>query len=115
MAPAPLADTHQSLLVLHLLEHFLAMHRDFSRGVDADSYPAPLTPSTVTTILSLITMLSFSFLLKTNMGRSFSSLISKGFVPQKTKKADMVGHPKVSGHVGLLVNEPPGGTGLLFI
>jgi hypothetical protein len=49
------------------------------------------------------------------MGRSFSSLIYKGFVPQKTKKADMVGHPKVSGHVGLLVNEPPGGTGLLFI
>jgi hypothetical protein len=49
------------------------------------------------------------------MGRSFSSQVSSGFVPQKTKKADMVGHPKMPGHVGLLVNEPPGGTGLLFI
>jgi hypothetical protein len=49
------------------------------------------------------------------MGRSFSSQISNGFVPQKTKKADMAEHPKVSGHVGLLVNEPPGRTGLLFI
>jgi hypothetical protein len=49
------------------------------------------------------------------MGRSFSSQVSNGFMPQKTKKADMVGHSKVSSHVGLLVNEPPGGTGLLFI
>ena len=64
---------------------------------------------------SLITMLSFSFLLKTNMGRSFSSQVSNGVMPQKTKKADMAEHPKVSGHVGLLVNEPPGRTGLLFI
>jgi hypothetical protein len=63
----------------------------------------------------LITMLSFGFLLRTNMGRSLSSPVSNGGVPQKTKKADMVGHPKVSGHVGLLVNEPPGRTGLLFI
>jgi hypothetical protein len=36
-------------------------------------------------------------------------------VPRKTKKADMAEHPKVSGHVGLLVNEPPGKAGLLFI
>jgi hypothetical protein len=49
------------------------------------------------------------------MGRSFSSQVSNGVMPQKTKEADMVGHPKVSGHVGLLFNEPPGGTGLLFI
>jgi len=49
------------------------------------------------------------------MGHSLSSQVSNGFMPQKTNKADMVGHPKVSGHVGLLVNEPPGGTGLLFI
>jgi len=45
------------------------------------------------------------------MGRSFRSQISNGFVPQKTKKADMAKHPKVSGHVGLLVNEPPGKPG----
>jgi len=45
----------------------------------------------------------------------FLGRTSNGFVPQETKKADMVGHPKVSGHVGLLVNEPPGRTGLLFI
>jgi hypothetical protein len=49
------------------------------------------------------------------MGRSFSSQVSNGFMPQKTTKADMAEHPKVSGHVGLLVNEPPGRTGLLFI
>jgi hypothetical protein len=30
------------------------------------------------------------------------------------KKADVVEHPEVFDHVGLLVNEPPGGTGLLF-
>jgi len=49
------------------------------------------------------------------MGRSFSSQVSNGVMPHKTTKADMAGHPKVSIHVGLLVNEPPGGTGLLFI
>ena len=49
------------------------------------------------------------------MGRSFSSHVSSGFMPQKTKKADMAEHRKVSGQVGLLVNEPPGRTGLLFI
>jgi hypothetical protein len=49
------------------------------------------------------------------MARSFGSQVSNGFLPQKTKEADMVGHPKVSSHVGLLVNEPLGGTGLLFI
>ena len=31
------------------------------------------------------------------------------------KKADVVGHPKVIDHVGLLVNEPPGTAELLFI
>jgi hypothetical protein len=30
------------------------------------------------------------------------------------KKADVAEHPKVFDHVGLLVNEPPGETGLLF-
>jgi len=49
------------------------------------------------------------------MGRSFSSQVANGFMPRKTKKADMAEHPKVFDHVGLLVNEPPGGTGLLFI
>jgi len=33
----------------------------------------------------------------------------------KTKKADVVEHPKAFHHVGLLVNQPPGTTGLLFI
>jgi hypothetical protein len=33
----------------------------------------------------------------------------------KTKTADVVEHPKALDHVGLLVNEPPGKTGLLFI
>ena len=69
---------------------------------------SPLTPSTVTTTLSWITMLSFSFLLKTNMGRSFSSQASNGVMPQKTREADVAEHSKVSIHVGLLVNEPPG-------
>jgi hypothetical protein len=31
------------------------------------------------------------------------------------KKADVTEHPKVFGRVGLLVNEPPGKAGLLFI
>jgi len=35
--------------------------------------------------------------------------------PQTTKKADVAEHPKVLDHVGLLFNEPPGKTGLLFI
>jgi len=33
----------------------------------------------------------------------------------KQKKADAVEHPKAFDHVGLLVNEPPGRAGLLFI
>jgi hypothetical protein len=35
--------------------------------------------------------------------------------PPDTKKADAIAHPKVFDHVGLLVNEPPGLTGLPFI
>ena len=31
------------------------------------------------------------------------------------KKADVVEYPGVFDHVGLLVNEPPGAAGLLFI
>jgi hypothetical protein len=31
------------------------------------------------------------------------------------KKADVAEHPEVFHHVGLLANEPPGTTGLLFI
>jgi hypothetical protein len=31
------------------------------------------------------------------------------------KKADVAEHPQVFGHVGLLVNEPPGIAGLPFI
>jgi hypothetical protein len=33
----------------------------------------------------------------------------------RTKKADVVEHPKVFGHVGLLFNKPPGKAELLFI
>ena len=33
----------------------------------------------------------------------------------ETKKADVVKHPKAFDHVGLLVNKPPGKTGLPFI
>ena len=33
----------------------------------------------------------------------------------KAKKADVAEHPEVFDHVGLLVNEPPGKIGLLFI
>jgi hypothetical protein len=42
------------------------------------------------------------------MGR----VVEKG---SKTKKADVVEHPGVFDHVGLLVNEPPGTAGLPFI
>jgi hypothetical protein len=34
---------------------------------------------------------------------------------RKTKKADVAEHPKVFDHVGLLSNEPPGRSGVLFI
>jgi hypothetical protein len=33
----------------------------------------------------------------------------------KNKKTDVFKHPKAFGHVGLLVNKPPGNAGLLFI
>ena len=33
----------------------------------------------------------------------------------RTKKADVVEHPKAFDHVGLLFNEPPGKSGLHFI
>jgi hypothetical protein len=32
-----------------------------------------------------------------------------------TKKTDVADHPEVINHIGLLVNEPLGGAGLLFI
>jgi hypothetical protein len=35
--------------------------------------------------------------------------------PLKPKKTDVVEHPEVFDHVGLLVNEPPGAAGLPFI
>jgi hypothetical protein len=35
--------------------------------------------------------------------------------PPQVKKADVVAHPEVFDHAGLLVNEPPGTAGLLFI
>jgi len=36
-------------------------------------------------------------------------------VTKKQKKADMVEHPQVFDHVGLLIIEPPGMAGLPFI
>ena len=33
----------------------------------------------------------------------------------ETKKADVIKYPEACDHVGLLVNEPPGTAGLLFI
>jgi hypothetical protein len=36
-------------------------------------------------------------------------------VPARTKKADVAEYLEVFGHVGLLVNEPPGSAELLFI
>jgi hypothetical protein len=33
----------------------------------------------------------------------------------RAKKADVFKHPQVFDHVGLLVNKPPGESGLLFI
>jgi hypothetical protein len=35
--------------------------------------------------------------------------------PSQAKKADVVEHAEVFDHVGLLVNKPPGKTGLPFI
>jgi hypothetical protein len=39
----------------------------------------------------------------------------RGRISTENKKADTAEHPMVFGHVGLLGNEPPGKTGLLFI
>ena len=38
-----------------------------------------------------------------------------GQVSVPIKKADVIKHPKVFDHVGLLFNEPPGAAKLLFI
>jgi hypothetical protein len=35
--------------------------------------------------------------------------------PNTNKKTDVANHPGAIDHVGLLVNEPPGAAGLLFI
>ena len=35
--------------------------------------------------------------------------------PLKTKKTDVVQHPKAFDHIGLLFNEPPGRAGLFFV
>lgn len=54
----------------------------------------------------------------------FKSRLSIGFVAGERrpslvasgkKKADVVEHPEVFDHVGLLVDGPPGGTGLPFV
>jgi len=46
---------------------------------------------------------------KVRLGRGGSS------AAPETKKADVMEHPKAFDHVGLLVNQPPGTAGLLFI
>jgi hypothetical protein len=38
-----------------------------------------------------------------------------GSVTARNKKTDVVEHPEVFGHVGILINEPPGTAGLPFI
>jgi hypothetical protein len=38
-----------------------------------------------------------------------------GLASLETKKADVAECPKAFDHVGLLVNEPPGKAGLLFV
>jgi hypothetical protein len=40
---------------------------------------------------------------------------SQQFRDTKTKKADVIKHPKVFHHVGLLFNQPPGMAGLLLV
>jgi hypothetical protein len=66
----------------------------------------PRIPTTVTTMFSSMQMLSFCFLLKTNMGHSFflGHGSSVRTVRAKNKKADVAENPKVFGHVGLLFN-----------
>jgi hypothetical protein len=44
-----------------------------------------------------------------------SLVVASVSLRRKQKKADMAEHPEAFGHVGLLVNEPPGTAGLLFI
>jgi hypothetical protein len=43
--------------------------------------------------------------------RSVLSLCGSKAAPKTNKKTDVAGHPEVSNHVGLLVNEPPGEPG----
>jgi hypothetical protein len=40
--------------------------------------------------------------------------IANAWGEAKTKKADVVEYPQAFDHIGLLVNEPPGRTGLPF-
>ena len=42
-------------------------------------------------------------------------MIKSSVIHARNKKADVVEHPKVLDHVGLLVNEPPGTAKLPFI
>jgi len=44
-----------------------------------------------------------------------SLVVAFVFAALKTKKADVAVGPKAFHHVGLLVSEPPGKAGLLFI
>jgi len=50
------------------------------------------------------------------MGSSFAEITTSVFGPLRlgAKKTDVEEHPGVFGHVGLLVNGPPGSAGLPF-
>ena len=38
-----------------------------------------------------------------------------GIIAAENEKTDVAEHPKAFDHVGLLINKPPGTTGLLFV
>jgi hypothetical protein len=38
-----------------------------------------------------------------------------GIIAAENEKTDVAEHPKAFDHVGLLLNKPPGTTGLLFV
>jgi hypothetical protein len=74
------------------------MHRDFQRSFDAQSHPVASDTQHCNHNLPWTWFADFKWLCAT-----------------ENKKADTAEHSKVSGHVGLLVNEPPGRTELLFV
>jgi hypothetical protein len=81
--------------------------------------PEPRSPVCFPMVYSIVIERTYRFpyLRKLTSG-SIQHCIAKwrlGFALRKTKKADVAEHPKVSHHVGLLANEPPGAAELLSI